>query len=240
VAAQSSTLAVNAQLLDTGLGVLLLARTTTAQDDADHILALANRREFSGAQLLLDLVLTTIGGRAKFVGGVAVVFEIGGLGQTGLALESCTRWCRITGLPSPCSRASVDGREQRPPGQRFRPVRAMSEPLCYSVSACGSSGHSNQHRTTERMALLLVLGSSPMVEGIPAFFAAARYGVGLIITMSAAFAASTIATYVVLSVYSATGLQRLYLGPIERYGEVISGAFIALIGVAFGLWSALP
>jgi hypothetical protein len=99
--------------------------------------------------------------------------------------------------------------------------------------------HSHQHRTTGRMALLLMLGSSPMVEGIRAFFAAARYGAGLIMAMRAALAASTIATYVVLSVYSATGLQRLNLGPIERCGEVISGAFIALIGVAFGLWSTL-
>ncbi|MEJ0097927.1 MAG: hypothetical protein WDM84_08385 [Bauldia sp.] len=43
--------------------------------------------------------------------------------------------------------------------------------------------HVHRHRTTGRMALLLVLGSSPMVEGIPAFFAASRYGVGLIAFM---------------------------------------------------------
>jgi hypothetical protein len=61
-----------------------------------------------------------------------------------------------------------------------------------------------------------------MVEGIPAFFAASRFGFGLIVAMSVVFAASTIATYVVLSVYSASGLQRLKLGPLERYGEVIS------------------
>ena len=89
------------------------------------------------------------------------------------------------------------------------------------------------------MALLLVLGSSPMVEGIPAFFAASRYGVGLIALMSVAFAASTIATYVGLSVSSASGLQRVNLGPIERYGEVISGAFIAAIGLAYGFWALI-
>ena len=99
--------------------------------------------------------------------------------------------------------------------------------------------HAHQHRTTGRMALLLVLGSSPMVEGIPAFFAASRYGIGLIAAMSIAFAASTVATYVILCVYSASGLQRLKLGPVERYGEVISGAFIALIGLVFGLWSVV-
>jgi hypothetical protein len=89
---------------------------------------------------------------------------------------------------------------------------------------------------TARTALLVILGSSPMVEGIPAFFAAAKYGVGLIIAMSVVFALSTIVTYVVLCVYSAAGLQRVRLGAVERYGEVLSGAFISLVGVAFWIW----
>jgi hypothetical protein len=99
--------------------------------------------------------------------------------------------------------------------------------------------HRHRHKTTARTALLLILGSSPMVEGIPAFFAAAKYGVGLIIPMAAVFAASTIATYVVLCVWSTAGLQRMRLGAIERYGEVLSGAVIALVGLFFGLWPAL-
>jgi hypothetical protein len=80
-----------------------------------------------------------------------------------------------------------------------------------------------------------------MVEGIPAFFAAGRYGAGLIILMSVAFAAATIATYVALSALSVAGLQlqRVSLGPLERYGEVLSGGFIALIGVAFWVWPLL-
>ena len=92
---------------------------------------------------------------------------------------------------------------------------------------------------TSRTALLVILGSSPMVEGIPAFFAAAKYGIGLIMAMSVIFALSTIATYVLLCVYSAAGLQRVRLGAVERYGEVMSGAFIALIGVAFWIWPVL-
>jgi len=75
-----------------------------------------------------------------------------------------------------------------------------------------------------------------MVEGIPAFFAAAKYGVGLIVVMAVVFAISTIATYVLLCVYSAARLQRVRFGALERYGEVMSGAFIALVGVAFWLW----
>ena len=75
-----------------------------------------------------------------------------------------------------------------------------------------------------------------MVEGIPAFFAAGRYGAGLIGIMAGVFAASTIATYVVLCVLSTTGLQRIRFGALERYGEVASGAIVALVGIAFLLW----
>lgn len=94
-------------------------------------------------------------------------------------------------------------------------------------------------KTSSRTALLLILGSSPMVEGIPAFFAAAKYGPVLIILMSLAFGISTIATYVLLCTASTAGLQRVKLGAFERYGEVISGAFIALVGLVFLIFPVL-
>ncbi|HKW44278.1 MAG TPA: hypothetical protein VJN22_01390, partial [Candidatus Eremiobacteraceae bacterium] len=96
--------------------------------------------------------------------------------------------------------------------------------------------HSHEHSTSSRTALLLIIGSSPMVEGIPAFFAAAKYGAPLLAVMSFAFALATIGTYVVLSVASARGLSKMSYGPLERYGEVISGIVIALLGVAFAIW----
>lgn len=96
--------------------------------------------------------------------------------------------------------------------------------------------HEHEHKTSSRTALLLILGSSPMVEGIPAFFAASRYGIGLLVIMAVLFAASTIATYVALCVASASGMQRLNLGRFEEYGEVISGSFIAFLGVLFLIW----
>jgi len=99
--------------------------------------------------------------------------------------------------------------------------------------------HEHRHRTTARTALLLILGSSPMIEGIPAFFAAGKYGIGLILVMAALFAVSTIATYVLLCVLSTAGLQRVRLGAVERHGEVLSGAFIALIGLVFWIWPVL-
>jgi len=99
--------------------------------------------------------------------------------------------------------------------------------------------HDHPQKTSSRTALILILGSSPMVEGIPAFFAAGKYGAGLIAIMSLVFGASTIATYVVLCVYSTAGLQRVSLGPLERFGEVLSGAFIAMVGVVFWAWPVL-
>lgn len=99
--------------------------------------------------------------------------------------------------------------------------------------------HEHRHKTSARTALLVILGSSPMVEGIPAFFAAGKYGVGLIAIMALAFAISTIATYALLCVYSTAGLQRVKLGALERYGEVLSGAFIALVGLVFWIWPVI-
>lgn len=93
--------------------------------------------------------------------------------------------------------------------------------------------HDHVHEKSSRTALLLILGSSPMVEGIPAFFAASRYGAGVLGIMAVVFAASTIATYVVSCIASAAGMQRINLGRFEEFGEIISGSFIAILGVVF-------
>ena len=134
----------------------------------------------------------------------------------------------------------------------------IPEPHEFAVVVSTDHGHAHNYETyfaehshdhddhgqgrreiSSRTALLLILGSSPMVEGIPAFFAAGKYGIGLIILMSFVFGIATIATYVLLCVYSTAGLQRVSLGPLERYGEVLSGVFIALVGVAFWMWPVL-
>jgi hypothetical protein len=93
--------------------------------------------------------------------------------------------------------------------------------------------HEHEHPKSSRITLLLILGSSPMIEGIPAFFAASPFGAGLLAIMSIVFATSTVATYVALCVASAVGAQALELGPLERYGEVLSGSLIALVGIVF-------
>lgn len=97
----------------------------------------------------------------------------------------------------------------------------------------GQPGADPHDRPSRGMSLMLILGSSPMVEGIPAFFAASRYGTGLLLIMSLVFAVTTIGTYVVLCVGSAAGLRLLRLGRFERYGEAFSGAIVATIGLVF-------
>lgn len=96
--------------------------------------------------------------------------------------------------------------------------------------------HDHQHESSSRTALLLILGSSPMIEGIPAFFSASRFGIGLLILMAIIFAACTIGTYVTVTMASLRAIRDIELGPIERYGEVLSGSFIALLGVIFLVW----
>lgn len=109
----------------------------------------------------------------------------------------------------------------------------------------GAHGGGHEHanaavsEVSSRTALLLILGSSPMIEGIPAFFAASRYGPALLAIMAVVFAVSTIATYVVMCAAGASGMQRVQLGRFEEYGEIISGSFIALLGIVFAFFPAL-
>ena len=103
-----------------------------------------------------------------------------------------------------------------------------------------SHDHEHEHKGKKtRTALLLILGSSPMIEGIPSFFAASKYGFGVITIMAIVFAIATISTYVILCVSSFSGVQRINLGAFEKYGEVISGSFIALIGLVFLIFPVL-
>jgi ABC-type nickel/cobalt efflux system permease component RcnA len=93
--------------------------------------------------------------------------------------------------------------------------------------------HEHEHQASSRTAFLLILGSSPMIEGIPAFFAASRYGVTQLLIMALVFGACTIATYVLLCDAATRGVQNVSLGRFERYGEVLSGALIAALGLVF-------
>ena len=91
--------------------------------------------------------------------------------------------------------------------------------------------HGPQAAASQRTTLLLILGSSPMIEGLPAFLAASTYGAALLVTMAIVFALATIVTYVAVTAAALRGLERISLGPLERYGEVLSGVVVAAVGV---------
>lgn len=129
--------------------------------------------------------------------------------------------------------------ENRPPHVHLHVhAYATAHPITAAIE-CDPPLHNHRHKATGRGALLLILGSSPMIEGVPAFFAAGKFGVGLIVAMSLLFAASTIVTYVVLCTVSAQGLERVRLGALERYGKILSGGFIVLVGLALWIWPIL-
>jgi len=46
----------------------------------------------------------------------------------------------------------------------------------------------------------------------------------------------TVLTYRVLCVSSSAAVERVQIGPLERYGEVLSGAFITVVGFVFLVW----
>lgn len=95
--------------------------------------------------------------------------------------------------------------------------------------------HHTHHRLegSKRMALLFILGSSPSVEALPVFFAAAHQPWQLLVVMAVALAVTTIGTYIATCVASHVGLERASFPMLEEYGEVFSGAIVALIGLYF-------
>jgi len=108
------------------------------------------------------------------------------------------------------------------------------------VSGAAAISHEHAHATSARMALMLILGSSPSVEVLPAFSAAAPQGLALLAVMAAVFAVTTIGTYVGVCAVSSVGIRNVNFGPLERYGEVLSGLVIALVGIFFLLLELKP
>ncbi len=107
----------------------------------------------------------------------------------------------------------------------------------HEISEDVPTPHEHEHSTSGRTALLLIMGSSPMVEGIPAFLGASTKGTHVLGLMALVFAISTIATYMVMCVAGVRSLQQRSLGPLEKYGEVLSGLFVAAVGL-YALFTA--
>jgi hypothetical protein len=156
-----------------------------------------------------------------------------------LTIKTDPLYARLRGAPVLARHAHIHRHGRHSAHLHWHDHAAATAHPVLADFAANPPWHRHRHKTTARAAMLLILGSSPMVEGLPAFFAAAKYGAPLLAVMAAVFAASTITTYVVVCTVWRAGLQHLRLGAVERYGEVLSGAVIAAVGIVFGLWPAL-
>jgi ABC-type nickel/cobalt efflux system permease component RcnA len=176
-----------------------------------------------------------------WLAGVAAAARLGNLIETlvSVALISFGTWTAVTALRELRTQSGHAHLHRHEDGLEHvhwhdHPREEMHDAA--DVVATDPPLHVHEHSTSSRTALVLILGSSPMVEGIPAFFAAAKYGAPLLAIMSVAFAIATIGTYVIFSVASVASLKRVSYAPLERYGEVFSGSVIAALGVVFAIW----
>ena len=83
------------------------------------------------------------------------------------------------------------------------------------------------------MTLALIVGANPCVLVLPILVATAREGTGTLALVTAAYAVTTIALMVGLSVAGVVGLRRLRIPAAARHMEMASGLLIAISGLLF-------
>lgn len=187
-----------------------------------------------------------------WLGGVALAVHYGHLMNTlsSLALLGFGSWIAVGSLREVLVHGDTDERQHRlghthkhrhVDGKEHRHWHTHRDDDWHEVDGnlALAPAHEHQHETSSRTTLILILGSSPMIEGIPAFFSASRFGIDLLLVMVIVFAACTVGTYVTVTMMSLRAIRDVDLGPLEKYGEVLSGAFIALLGIIFLLFPQL-
>jgi nickel/cobalt exporter len=82
-----------------------------------------------------------------------------------------------------------------------------------------------------------VFGLRPCAEAIPIFFAAAAYGLTSSLLAIGVWMAATLGTMLAVVLVSLLGLRRLRMDAFERYGELVAGAVVLLMGLGATLLS---
>ncbi len=110
-----------------------------------------------------------------------------------------------------------------------------------------SSGHVHAHgHILERWftgaltagALVLVIGISPCALLVPILFAAGVEGPAALLASALGFALCTIGTMVGVTVFAMRGMRRIDLPFFARYGDLISGAIVSVVGLLMMLHEA--
>lgn len=84
--------------------------------------------------------------------------------------------------------------------------------------------------------LVAILGLTPCIALLPLTFAAIKYGTAAVLLVNVAFAVGTLGTIVLFTWLGCLGLSWIKLEFFERYGDVIAGAIIGLLGLATKLF----
>jgi len=79
--------------------------------------------------------------------------------------------------------------------------------------------------------LVAIIGLTPCVALLPIVFAAIAFGTSSVVAVMAIFLAATVATIMLVTALALKGLQLVRFEFFERYGEVITGLVIALMGI---------
>jgi ABC-type nickel/cobalt efflux system permease component RcnA len=80
--------------------------------------------------------------------------------------------------------------------------------------------------------LVAILGLTPCIALLPLTFAAVKYGSMAVILVNIAFTIGTLGTIVLFTWLGYMGLSWIKLDFFEKYGDVIAGAIIGLLGLA--------
>ena len=94
------------------------------------------------------------------------------------------------------------------------------------------------HGALTARALVLVIGMSPCALLVPILFASAAEGSWALLAAAFGFALCTIGTMVGVTVSAMRGMRRIDLPFFTRYGDLISGAVVAALGVLMMLHEA--
>lgn len=242
-------------MISASAGLLILAVAavgvlhTLVPDHWAPITVLARQQGWSPARAARAAAIAGVGhtvstlaiGMVVWLGGLALADHYGHLMGTlsSLALLGFGSWIMVGSIRELRARDRTDDAHEHLGHAHLHRHADGTEHRHWHEHHGEGSVHEHQHETSSRTALLLILGSSPMIEGIPAFFSASRFGFSLLVVMAVVFGVCTIGTYVIVTLTSLRAIRDVDFGPIERYGEVLSGAFIALLGAVFLLFPKL-
>jgi nickel/cobalt transporter (NicO) family protein len=87
-------------------------------------------------------------------------------------------------------------------------------------------------------ALVLIIGMSPCSLLVPILFAASAEGPAAIVAAALGFMLCTIGTMVGVALFATRGMKRLEWPLFTRYGDLASGALVAMIGLTLMILEA--